>query len=199
MRWFQFSARSLLLAFVAVSLLITWYVDRRGLEKRIASLEARFNPAPTYSGNAWSAAQATGPPDTERAGDCPTAWASATPDGQAEWIELTYPKAVSARAIEIHESYNPGAITKVSLFDQDGNEVVVWMGTAPTPTSGPNSVSRIPVSVDFKVERVKVYLNSPAVRGWNEIDAVGIQYSWGRTLWAEKATASSSFANGGIY
>src|SRR5205823_2443181 len=36
----------------------------------------------------WGPEQATGPPDTEMAGDIVTAWASRTPDEQDEWLLL---------------------------------------------------------------------------------------------------------------
>src|SRR5438552_2365475 len=54
----------------------------------------------------WGPEQATGAPDTPLAGDYTTAWASATPDGQDEWLELEYAKPVLAEAVLIHETYN---------------------------------------------------------------------------------------------
>src|SRR3954447_14472836 len=41
-------------------------------------------------GDNWAPARACGPPDTKTMGDIPTAWASLTPDGQAEWLELDF-------------------------------------------------------------------------------------------------------------
>ncbi|NQT13820.1 MAG: hypothetical protein HQ582_13790 [Planctomycetes bacterium] len=58
--------------------------------------------------------QATGPPDTPRAGDIRTAWASASPDGQKEWLLLDYAKVVRPTAVAVHETYNPGAVYQVS-------------------------------------------------------------------------------------
>ena len=67
--------------------------------------------------------------------------------------------------------------------------VVVWKGTDPTPASAARGISKIPVKVDFETARVRVYLDSPNFPGWNEIDAVGLRYSWGRIIWADSATA----------
>ena len=74
--------------------------------------------------------------------------------------------------------------------------VVVWKGTDPTPASAARGVSKIPVKVDFETDRVKVYLDSPKFPGWNEMDAVGLRYSWGRTIWADSASASSIYGQG---
>jgi hypothetical protein len=48
--------------------------------------------------------------------------------------------------------------------------------------------------VKFKTKRVKVYIDSPSVAGWNEIDAVGLRDADGKTHWAAKAEASTTFA-----
>ena len=190
--WFQFSLRSLMLFVVVVCLGLAWWLDRQELEKRIQALERPFAPL-NITGSPWGIEQVTGPPNTAGAGDIPTAWASATQDGQPEWLLLTYPKRVRPSAVEIHESHNPGAVTKVSAFDRKGNEVVVFKGTDPTPTSSSRGISKIPLKLDFETDRVKVYLDSPNVPGWNEIDAVGLRYSWGRIIWADSASASSIY------
>ena len=62
---------------------------------------------------AWSVLQAAGPPDTPGQGDIVTAWASATTDGQKEWLLLDYARAVTPTKIDVHETYNPGALEKV--------------------------------------------------------------------------------------
>src|SRR5262245_26216491 len=72
---------------------------------------------------AWSPGQATGQPDTPLAGDQVTAWASATADGSSEWLMLTYPTAVVPRLVQVYESFRPGAVTRLSAFDESGQEV----------------------------------------------------------------------------
>lgn len=193
--WFQFSLRSLMLFVVVVCLGLSWWLDRQQLEERIQAIEGRFAPS-SITGASWGIEQVTGPPNTSGSGDIPTAWASSTQDGKPEWLLLTYPKRVRPSAIEIHETYNPGAVTKVSAFDRKGKEVVVWKGTDPTLASAPRGISKIPVKIDFDTDRVKVHLDSPNFPGWNEIDAVGLRYSWGRILWADSATASSTYGRG---
>jgi hypothetical protein len=142
----------------------------------------------------WGPEQATGEPDTEMAGDIVTAWASASQDGQEEWLMLQYENFVTPTAVLVHETYNPGALYRVTVFKPDGEEVEVWKGTDPTPTDSGLGVSEIPVKVNFKTNRVKIYLDSPSVPGWNEIDAVGLRDKTKTTQWAVAAEASSTYA-----
>jgi len=143
----------------------------------------------------WSILQAVGPPDTPGAGDIVTAWASATTDSQKEWLILEYEKPVIATQIDVHESYNPGALERVSIFNDAGEEVTVWQGADPTAPGSLRGVSSVPVSVNFKTSRVKIYLDSPRVPGWNEIDTVGLEDNAGNTFWPINASASSSYGS----
>jgi hypothetical protein len=148
----------------------------------------------------WLPRQATGEPDTPVAGDYATAWASLTPDGQDEWLMVEYDEAALPARVEIHETYNPGAVCRVTVFTDDGREVEAWSGEDPTPVRSQRGVSKIPVQVDFKTKRVKIYLDSTNVKGWNEIDAVALVDASGQTQWAAKAEASSTFgSNTGVF
>jgi hypothetical protein len=163
-----------------------WYIWR--------DVAAPAGPMPPYHAD-----HAAGPPDTQGPGDQPTAWASQTPDGQAEWLELEYAEPVVPRALKVYETCAPGAVTKVSLFSLDGTEVVAWTGKDPTPAHRPMGVSVIPVRADHPVARVRIHLNSPAFPGWNEIDAVGLVDAGGKTQWAVAASASSTFGEQNAY
>jgi hypothetical protein len=144
---------------------------------------------------AYGPEQATGPPDTPQAGDLGSAWASLTPDGQKEWLMLEYAEPVVPRALLIYETYNPGAVYRVTAFKPDGEEVEVWSGKDPTPAGSGIGISEIAFKVRFKCNRVRIYLDSPAFPGWNEIDAVGLRDSSGKTQWATGAEASSTYAS----
>lgn len=144
----------------------------------------------------WGVEQMIGAPDTPGSGDIPSAWASNTQDGQPEWLVLDYAEAVVPAAVHVVETYNPGALTKVSVFTSSGKEVVAWEGADPTAAGSGHGISKIPLKVSFPVRRVKVYLDSPAVPGWNEIDAVALVDRQGRTQWAAAAQASSTYATG---
>jgi hypothetical protein len=145
----------------------------------------------------WGPEQATGPPDTDQAGDFPTAWASLTPDGQDEWLLLEYAEPIVPKEVVIHETFNPGAVYRVTAFKLNGDEVEIWKGADPTPADKESGVSVIPAKAKFKTNRVKVYIASKDVPGWNEIDAVGLRDAKGKTHWATAADASSTFARNG--
>jgi hypothetical protein len=143
----------------------------------------------------WGPEQACGPPDTADVGDYPTAWASATPDGGPEWLELGYVTALVPARVQIHETFSPGAVRRVSAFRADGAEVTLWEGRdGPRPPSDPR-VLDLPIAAGFATTRLRVYLDSLAVPSWNEIDAVAIVSADGETQWAEQADASSTYAH----
>jgi hypothetical protein len=144
----------------------------------------------------WGPEQATGAPDTwPRSGDLTTSWASQTPDGQPEWLELSYSKPSRPSAVLVYETFNPGAVDRVVGFDAQGKEVEMWSGQDPTPAGKEKGISIIPVHPDFDLSRIRIYLDSPKVTGWNEIDAVGLLDESGETHWAASATASSTYAD----
>jgi hypothetical protein len=142
----------------------------------------------------WGPEQACGEPDTNMAGDIVTAWASLSQDDMDEWLILEYDEFVNPTAILVYETFNPGALVKVSAFKPDGEEVEVWKGQDPTATDAGMGTSEIPVKIDFKTNRVKIYIDSKNVPGWNEIDAVGIRDKGKKMHWAVAADASSTYA-----
>ncbi len=124
----------------------------------------------------WSAAQALGQPDTYPAyGDIPTAWASLTPDGSAEFLELGYDAPAPIDSVSIYETYSPGAVSKVSIRNPNTSLwQEVWSGTAaPAPAVARIFTVSFP-QTSFPVSAIRIDLNSPAVPDWNEIDAVSI-------------------------
>ncbi len=143
---------------------------------------------------AWGPEQVVGPPDTEVAGDVQTAWASRTQDEQDEWLLVEYAEPVVPKEVRIYETYHPGAVNRVTAFRLDGTEVEVWKGQDPTSADSDKGVSKIPVKVDFKTHRVKIYIASKEVPGWNEIDAVGLVDQADKTQWAVAVDASSTYA-----
>ena len=147
-----------------------------------------------HRGADWSPHQATGQPDATGGRDDPAAWASLTQDGQREWLLLTYPKAVVPRLVRIYEIYHPGALDRITIFDETGQEHEIWRGRDPTPPSEQSGISEIPVSANVKTAQVKLHLDSPSVPSWNEIDAVALVDVDGQTLWAIDADASSTYA-----
>jgi hypothetical protein len=152
-------------------------------------------------GASWSPQQAAGAPDTLIVGDQSSAWASQTADSGPEWLILEYARAVIPRQIKVYESCGPGALIRVSAFDETDTEHPAWSGTDPSPlnsaaTGSPVPVSTIPISLQFPTRKIKIELDSGKVPGWNEVDAVALISDKNELQWARKVRASSTYASG---
>lgn len=126
---------------------------------------------------AWSALQALRTPKMplEAHGNWGGAWNSETPDDQREFIELGYTVTSPVTEIRIYESFNPGAVDRVQVRHwQNQTWHTVWTGTAavvPPPGRIFNVTFDDP---GFPTDGVRLELDSPAVPGYNAIDAVAI-------------------------
>ena len=139
----------------------------------------------------WGPEQATGAPDTMEAGDLSTAWASLEPDAGPEWLEVSFAKAVEIDEIRIRETFNPGAVCKITAFSNENVEIVLWEGVK-NPILAPTDMVVWPV-LGIKSDRIKIHLDTKRIHGWNEIDAVEIIGADGSRQWGMNATASSFF------
>ena len=191
-RWLQIRFSTILLLVLLFAVIFAWRSDRVRMEEEIIALKVQMTPTRKQT-VAWGIEQLFGPPDTERYGDMRTAWASQTADGQPEWIVAYFEDEVAPQELHIYETFNPGAVNKVSIFTPLGNEVVVWQGTDPTKVGSGGGISKIPLHTVWSTKKVKIYLDSPAVAGWNEIDAVGLVDQKNQTQWTRFAETSSSY------
>lgn len=146
---------------------------------------------------AWAVTQATGAPNTFVYGDKNTAWASKTPDGQGEWLILTYETPVDVNAVMIHETYNPGAVARVDAILPDNEVIVLWSGEPEAVKTNTPRLFFCKPKKSVKAAKIRVTIASDVVAGWNEIDAVGILDGEGKVHWAKEATASSCYSDGG--
>jgi hypothetical protein len=86
---------------------------------------------------------------------------------------LTYEVPVKPSGLAVFESYNPGAITTIEAYDIENDEwVVIYEGEAgPVEETYRVFIPEI-TPVDFITDQIRLTLDSEAVTGWNEIDAV---------------------------
>ncbi|MFA6618327.1 MAG: T9SS type A sorting domain-containing protein [Candidatus Neomarinimicrobiota bacterium] len=126
---------------------------------------------------AWSAQQVLGPPDAYPYYDNKNGlvWNPETADDQREFIELGFETPVYASGVMIYETYGAGAVDSVYVRNaDDASWHNVWSGDA----GRLNPISRIfPVMFEataFKVDAVRLAINSPAVSGYHEYDAVAL-------------------------
>ena len=109
----------------------------------------------------WGPEQAVGAPDTFQAGDVSTAWAPLEQDGGEEWLKLEYERATDISEVRVRETYNPGAISKVTAFLANGTELTLWEGTEQASQSPVEMSFSVPSSLNKK--SVKVYLDTKRV------------------------------------
>jgi hypothetical protein len=127
-----------------------------------------------YRPEDYSAKQATGVPDVPSYADNRYAWTPSTAERQAEWLELVFAKPVHATEVRVRQSFNPGTIVKVEAVAADGAIHLLWSGR--DPNNYPKNqvvwfVVRFP-QTDYPVQRVRLTLDTPAAKGWKQIDAV---------------------------
>jgi hypothetical protein len=125
-----------------------------------------------YGETSYSAMQATGAPNVPSASDNPLAWTPENSDEGEATLTVSFEHAVTPTGVRIFETYNPGAVVRIEAFDLDEEEwVVLWEGQELT-----NDEMRVfsPEldEVEFQTNQLRITLDTEAVSGWNEIDAV---------------------------
>lgn len=144
----------------------------------------------------WGPERATGAPDTPEAEDAPTAWCPLEPDAGAEWLLVHFKKKVPIAEVRIRESWNPGAVTRVSAVSEDGASSVLWEGQDPTERAPDDLVVRV-AGKTVKARSILIEMDTARRPGWNAIDAVELVGRNGSRQWASGAAASSTYADVG--
>lgn len=126
------------------------------------------------------AAQALGEPSImPGSGVNPCAWSPGVDDNmRGEFIRLGFSGAVNVRQIAVHENFNAGAITSVILFDEKGRSHEVYNNPVPEPAGKSGRMWNLFIDqTKYKANAVEIRLNTAAVKGFNQIDAVAISDS----------------------
>jgi len=126
-----------------------------------------------YTDADWSAARALGPPDVPAGGgDHPNAWAPASADAALEFLEVGFDRPRRIDGLDIVESHNAGAVTRVELVTSDGIRTLAY--SAPAAATSPFHHHIDLPCTDQPIATVRVTLDSAAIPDWNEIDAIGV-------------------------
>ncbi len=134
--------------------------------------------------------QATGEPNVPKdATDHVLSWCPGVEDGGMEWLLLTYEDAILTTTIEIHANFNPGSVVQVSSVDDSGHDTELWAATPDSKKA--ERITLIRLASPAPIKRLKLKLDTSAVPGWNEIDAVALHSVNSKRHWAVKAEASS--------
>jgi len=130
-----------------------------------------------FESERWSTMNLLGPPDTyPNHGDIPTAWGPSTSDGGIEYVELGFKgEGVHISGVELYETYNPGAVSRVEILGAGDDRLVIYEARAEPMSGVPAFVRRVTFRcTSFAIRALRITVDSPAVPGWNEIDAVGV-------------------------
>jgi outer membrane protein OmpA-like peptidoglycan-associated protein len=105
----------------------------------------------------------------------PCSWAPAVEDNsEKEWIHLGF-KPLKVQQISIVESFNTGSVSKIWLYDTNQKEYLVYSNDAPSLISMEARVWNYPITLTpYLVASIKIELNTGAVVGENQIDAVAL-------------------------
>ncbi len=127
------------------------------------------------SGEQYKASQVLGSPSKVPAlAESPCAWAPQQPDGTAdEWIQVGFAKPMVPQQIVVAENVNPGAVIRIIAFDENGAEHLVYQ--APGIQERADPLLRVfPKDARFLCHQLKVTINGAALKGPNQIDAIGM-------------------------
>ncbi len=127
-----------------------------------------------YTTTSWAADRVLGAPDVFPGhGDNANAWASLGADDGEEWLEVGYSQPTRISAVDVFETYNPGAISAVDMITASGEHITAYQG-APRANG---SANKLHIDVGCTAEpivAVRVQIASTQVAGWNELDAIGV-------------------------
>ncbi|MBK8955251.1 MAG: hypothetical protein IPM34_06815 [Saprospiraceae bacterium] len=135
-----------------------------------------YQASSEYSPTDYSASQVKYAPNVyPRYGDFASAWASSTADGRREFLHLGYDFPSKIKGVAVFETYYPGAVDTVFALNPNTNQwIPLYVGNA-APAPATARIFQVNFSpTDFKVSQIRVAINSPAVPGYNEIDAIGL-------------------------
>ncbi len=140
----------------------------------------------------WHALQACGPPDADAGRDDARAWAPRGPQCGVQWLELVYDSPLRASGVRIHEVCTAGGVREVVARDEAGVEHVLWSGI--DPLSKPDVLALDFEPTPYRVQRLRIVIDTERSAGWKEIDAVQLVGPDG-AAWAASAQASSCYGS----
>jgi outer membrane protein OmpA-like peptidoglycan-associated protein/Tol biopolymer transport system component len=112
-------------------------------------------------------------------GSSGAAWAPAREDGGEEFIQVRFKDHIHVQQIAVGENFNPGSIVAIVLVDEANISYQVYTNPKPGPIKGITGrmFNLIIPKTEYKVAGLKLYLNTAAVKGSNQIDAIAVSDS----------------------
>jgi OmpA-OmpF porin, OOP family len=123
----------------------------------------------------YSAQQALAEPNSMPSkGYSATAWQAST-DDRKEFLHVKFNNPMPAKMVIVAENNAPGAIYKIVLYDESGNEYQVYR-ERPDTLNQPSRFFylKFDEATVYNVSEIKVSIDCRAIPGINQIDAIGI-------------------------
>lgn len=122
----------------------------------------------------YSARQVLGAPNSLQHEESKVAWMPSRPNAGMESITVTFEKTVIPATIIVHENYNPGSIAQVIVSNQE-KEWLIYENKKPAPLPK-KAITSVFQTEKLKepIQKVTIILNTAAVIGYNQIDAIGV-------------------------
>lgn len=122
----------------------------------------------------YSAHQALGPPDAMPQGTIHEKAFRLKYPGSFGTMVLKYDQPQQIQEVVVVESYAPGRIESISLFDTEGTRYQFFEKEVKAePGSARALIFKVPPT-NYQVQKIEININSVPANGWAQIDAVGI-------------------------
>lgn len=126
----------------------------------------------------YRAEQVLGEPSLEiKGGQSAAAWSPAkenNPIAYGEFVEVSFAKPMSIQQVLIHENFNAGAVSRITLIDTERNNHVVYNDTSMKAWPSGRLLQVTFSKTSYSVATVLVELSTFKSNGYNQIDAIGI-------------------------
>lgn len=158
---------------------LTTWAQKTFWASKIVAFSSEY--ADTKTTKEYRAVQVLGKPNKlPQIGYSACAWQPLTQDNslQEEYIIVSFDTLMPIRQIAIAENFGQGCITRVDAFDERFQIKPIWANNA-SPSGETGKMLNIILNqiTNFKVKSIRVSLNTAKVKGWNQIDAIGISQS----------------------
>ena len=110
-------------------------------------------------------------------GSAACAWSPATEDNATslEWIHVGYETPMHVQQVVLAENFNAGCLTRIELIDEYGERHLIYENTEPQSLSVTGRWNYIFTErTTYKVSSVQITLNTAWLKGYEQLDAVGI-------------------------
>ncbi|MDN5201734.1 OmpA family protein [Fulvivirgaceae bacterium BMA10] len=136
-----------------------------------AELEFQHNQ---FAEHYWGGKQVLGAPNSEPFGYANSKAFRLNSQAAFGTLIVSFREPQHARQIVIMESYLPGRISDIALYDENGRKYNIYKGS---PTILKQNYRTLCISLErttYKIKKLELNINTTIKTGWSQIDAIGL-------------------------